>query len=108
MKKLYYITNRVTSEGYYFEEKRGQVFKVGGLSFGCARSSNGRISTITELSTGLKIADAKKRDAIETITRLLPAIKNELKKDSIQRVADALREHAAKQAKTEFRENEII
>lgn len=108
MKKIYYIASRVTSDGCYFEKKRGQVFEVGGLWFGCARSFKGRISTITELSTGLTVADAKKRDAIEIIERLLPAIKDELKKDSIQKVAKALREHAAKQAKAEFRENGII
>ena len=108
MKKLYYITSRVTSEGYCFEEKRGQVFEVGGLSFGCARSFKGRISTITELSTGLAVADAKKSDAIEIVEHLLPAIKNELKKEAVRKVAEALREHAAKQAKAEFRENGII
>lgn len=108
MKKLYYITNRVTSEGYSFEKRRGLVFEVGGLWFGCARSFKGRISTITELSTGLTVADAKKRDAIETVTRLLPAIKNELKKEALRKVAEALREHAAKQAKAEFRENVTI
>lgn len=99
MKKLYYITNRVTSEGYSFEERRGEVFEVGGLWFGCARSSNGRISTITELSTGLKVADAKKSDVIETVTHLLPAIKNEFKRPFIQKVAEALEAYAAKQAK---------
>lgn len=94
MKKIYYITNMTPEGGYYFTEKRGQVFEVGGLSFGCARSFDGRMSTITELSTGCKVADAKKRDAAETVAHLLPAIKNAIKTEFAQKIAKDLKAHA--------------
>lgn len=95
MKRLYHITNRTPDGGYYFTEKRGQVFEVGGLSFGCARSFDGRMSTITELSTGMKVADAKKSDAAETVARLLPAIKKAIETEAAQKVAKDLKEYAA-------------
>lgn len=99
MKSVYYITNRTPDGGYYFTEKRGQVFEVGGLSFGCARSFDGRMSTITELSTGMKVADTKKSDAAETVARHLPAIKKALETEAAQKIAQALKAHAAKIAK---------
>lgn len=76
--------------------------------FGCARSFDGRMFTITELSTGCKVADTKKSDAAETVARLLPAIKKALKTEEKQKLAERLKAHAAKQVKAEFRENGII
>lgn len=96
MKSVYYITNRTPDGGYYFTEKRGQVFEVGGLSFGCARSFDGRMSTITELSTGTKVADTKKSDAAQAVARLLPSIKKAIETEAAQKIAQALKAHAAK------------
>lgn len=63
-----------------------------------ARSFDGRRSTITELSTGMRVADAKKSDAAETVARLLPAIKKAIRTEAAQKIAQALKAHAAKTA----------
>lgn len=98
MKKIYYITNRTPDGGYYFTEKRGQVFEVGGLSFGCL--FNGRGLTVSELSTGFKVADVESpARLVEVVSGLLPVIKKALETEFAQKIAKDLKAHAAKQIK---------
>lgn len=99
MKKLFLTTHKTPDSDFYFVENRGQVFEVGGLSFGCL--FNGRGLTVSELSTGLKVAEVENPvKLVETVKNLLPVIKKALETEAAQKIAQELKAHAAKIAES--------
>lgn len=98
MVKRFFECRKDESGNFYFTETRGQVVTVGGLSFGL--KFNGRGLTATELTTGAAVATIDNPAEVGAkLSALVPTVKAILNAPAAQKVAAALKAHAAKSAR---------